>query len=58
MIMKEYKVVNPSLGIINRSEKLEELINKLAKESWILNTITQNRHGGISFVVFEREKNR
>jgi len=58
MIMKEYKVVNPSLGIINRSEKLEELINKLAKESWMLNTITHNRHGGISFVVFEREKNR
>lgn len=56
--MKEYKVVNPSLGITNRSVKLEDLINKFAKEGWILNTITNNKHGGISFVVFEREKNR
>lgn len=56
--MKEYKVIAPSLGFRNRSEKLEEIINRYAKESWNLNTITNNKHGGISFVVFEREKNR
>ena len=56
--MKEYKVISPSLGLRNRSEKLEELINRFAKDGWVLNFITNNRHGGISFVVFEREKNR
>jgi len=56
--MKEYKVISPSLGFRNRSEKLEEHINRFAKDGWTLNTIANNRHGGISFVVFEREKNR
>ena len=45
--MKEYKVISPSIGLRKRSEKLEELLNKHALESW-----------DISFVVFEREKNR
>jgi len=56
--MKEYKVINPSLGFRKRSEKLEEIINRFAKEGWSVNTITNNRHSGIGFVVFEREKNR
>jgi len=56
--MKEYKVISPSLGLRKRSEKLEELLNKNAMESWALTTITHSKHGGISFIVFEREKNR
>jgi len=56
--MKEYKVLKPSLGFRNRSEKLQEILNSQAKENWTLSTITHNRQGGISFVVFEREKNR
>lgn len=56
--MKEYKVISPSLGLRKRSEKLEELLNKHALESWDLSTITYSKHWGISFVVFEREKNR
>jgi len=56
--MKEYKVITPSLGFRNRAEKLQDLINNYTKESWNLNAITNNRHGGISFLVFEREKNR
>jgi len=56
--MKEYKVISVSLGFRNRAEKLEEIINKFAKEGWMLSTITNNKHGGISFVIFEREKNR
>jgi len=57
-MMKEYRVISPSLGFRNRSEKLEELLNRYSKEGWNVNTITQNKRGGISFVVFEREKNR
>lgn len=56
--MKEYKVITPSLGLRKRSERLEEILNQYARESWYVNTITKNQHGGISFVVFEREKNR
>jgi hypothetical protein len=56
-MMKEYKVISPHLGFRNRSEKLEELINKFAKEGWTINTITNNQHGGIPYIVFERYKN-
>ncbi len=56
--MKEYKVVSPSLGFRNRSKKLEDIINKWAIEGWNFITISNNKHGGISFIVFEREKNR
>lgn len=56
--MKEYKVISPSLGFRNRSEKLEEILNKYAVENWTVNAVTNNKHGGIAFVVFEREKNR
>jgi len=56
--MKEYKVISPRLGLRNRSERLEEILNQYARESWNVNTITNNRHGGVAFVVFEREKNR
>lgn len=56
--MKEYKVIKPSLGLRKRSERLEEILNQFSWEDWNLNTITKNRHGSISFVVFERNKIR
>ena len=56
--MKEYKVITPSLGLRKRSEKLEDILNKFAKENWTVSAITNNRHSGVAFVVFEREKNR
>jgi hypothetical protein len=56
--MKEYKVIKPSLGFRNRHEKLEETINKYAKEGWTINTLTNNQHGEIHYIVFEREKNK
>lgn len=56
--MKEYKVLAPNLGFRKRAEKLQDFINNYAIESWTLKAITNNRHGGIAFLVFEREKNR
>ena len=55
--MKEYKVIKPNLGWRNTTEKLEEILNKYAKEGWIVNAITPNQHV-ISHVVFERDRNR
>ncbi|MAX70073.1 MAG: hypothetical protein CMC76_10780 [Flavobacteriaceae bacterium] len=55
--MKEYKVIKPKLGWRSQTEKLEELLNKYAKEGWRLVEITPNQHM-ISFIVFERDKNR
>lgn len=55
--MKEYKVVKPKLGWRNTTEKLEELLNKYAKEGWRVKTITTNQ-SVIAFIVFERDKNR
>jgi len=55
--MKEYKVIKPKLGWRNGAEKLEEILNKYAKEGWTVNTITPHEHV-ILHIVFEREKNR
>ncbi len=55
--MKEYKVIKPKLGWRNSTEKLEELLNKYAKEGWAVNTITPNQHV-VAHIVFERDKNR
>lgn len=52
--MKEYKVISPKLGILKRGEKLEDLLNQMAREGWNVNFI----HQTFSIVVFEREKNR
>lgn len=52
--MKEYKVVNPKLGMSRRNEKLEDLLNQYAREGWHVNHIAQSAY----FVVFERDKNR
>tara|TARA_R110002073_G_scaffold40547_5_gene115000 strand:- start:105673 stop:105840 length:168 start_codon:yes stop_codon:yes gene_type:complete len=55
--MKEYKVIKPKLGWRNASEKLEEILNKYAKEGWNVHSIVNNQHV-ISNIVFERDKNR
>ncbi|HZW63181.1 MAG TPA: DUF4177 domain-containing protein [Flavobacteriaceae bacterium] len=55
--MKEYKVITPSLGFRNKHKKLEEILNSHARDGWILNSITPHAHG-VSFLVFERNKNR
>ena len=51
--MKEYKAFLPSLGITRRAEKLEDLLNQLAREGWQYKQITS---GGL--LVMERDKNR
>lgn len=51
--MKEYKVVLPNLGILKRVEKLEDLMNQLAREGWEFKQVTS---GGL--LIMERSKNR
>ena len=51
--MKEYKAMIPKLGISNRVQKLEDLLNQLGREGWEYKQITS---GGI--LVLERDKNR
>ncbi len=55
--MKEYRVERPQLGWRDKSKKLEDFLNLIAKEGWMLHTINTNQHG-IMNVVFEREKYR
>lgn len=52
--MKEYKVVQPRLGISKRNQKLEDILNQYAREGWVVNYIAQSAY----MVVFERDKNR
>ena len=52
--MKEYKVIKPKLGIRNRLEKLQEILNQNAREGWIVNHVAQSAY----FVILERDKNR
>lgn len=52
--MKEYKVVNLKLGLSRRLEKMEDELNKYAREGWELKQIHQN----LITAVFEREKNK
>lgn len=56
-MMKEYKVLAPTLGLRNRTKKLEEILNENARTGWSLNSIVPHNHG-ISYIVFERSKNR
>jgi|GEM_PF-427635 len=56
--MKEYKVINPSLGFRNRTQKLEDLLNTYAREGWKVCSLVDNGHGSVFMIVFEREKNR
>ncbi|MBE9489969.1 MAG: DUF4177 domain-containing protein [Bacteroidetes bacterium] len=56
--MKEYKVISPSLGWKQKTQKLEDILNSNARESWVLNSIVYNQHGGIAYIILERDKNR
>ena len=56
--MKEYKVINPSLGFRNRIQKLEDLLNTHAREGWKVCSLVDNGHGSVFMIVFERDKNR
>ncbi|KGL60774.1 MULTISPECIES: DUF4177 domain-containing protein [unclassified Polaribacter] len=52
--MKEYKVIQPKLGLRNRFEKMEDLLNQHAREGWILKHMGEHW----SSIVLERDKNR
>ena len=52
--MKEYKVIQPKLGLRHRFQSFEELLNQYGREGWRVIEISQ----GWTSVVFEREKNR
>ncbi|MCC1484510.1 DUF4177 domain-containing protein [Winogradskyella immobilis] len=52
--MKEYKVIIPKLGLKNRTQKYEDLLNKYAREGWTVKHIGQNS----PMVIFERDINR
>lgn len=52
--MKEYKVVSPKLGLTNRTQKYENILNQHAREGWVVHSIFQNT----ADILFEREKNR
>ncbi len=52
--MKEYKVIQPKLGFINRLQNVEDILNQYAREGWSVNFIGQ----GFMSVVLERDKNR
>lgn len=52
--MKEYKVVNPKLGITRRNDRLQEFLNQYAREGWHLNYIAPS----FTTVILERDKIR
>ena len=52
--MKEYKVIIAKLGLKNRTQKYEDLLNQYAREGWIVKHIGHNS----PMVIFERDKNR
>jgi hypothetical protein len=52
--MKEYKVVNTKLGLTNRSQHLEDLLNSYAREGWTFTSTNES----YTVVIFERNKNR
>jgi len=52
--MKEYKVVKSKLGLGNWNEKIEDLLNKHAREGWELKHAQQN----LTMFILERDKNR
>lgn len=52
--MKEYKVINPKLGLSRRNDKLEELLNQYAREGWRLKNINES----FTSLILERDKMR
>lgn len=56
--MKEYKVLSPALGFRKKSQTFEDILNTYAREGWVVKSIVTNSHGGITYIIFERKKNR
>lgn len=54
--MKEYKVMTPSLGFRNRTQKLEDFLNTHAREGWCVKEVLLAE--GSYVIIFERNKNR
>jgi hypothetical protein len=52
--MKEYKVINRPSSITRNNEKLEDLLNQLAREGWVLKHLGEQTLR----IVLERDKNR
>ena len=52
--MKEYKVIKPKLGFGNWNQKVEDLLNKYAREGWECKTHATK----LNAIVLERDKNR
>ncbi len=52
--MKEYKLVVPKLGLRNRIQKYEDLLNLYAREGWEVKHIGTNS----PTIILERDKNR
>ena len=52
--MKEYKVVERSLKFTNNKQDLEDILNKYAREGWVVRDIADSG----TRIVFERDKNR
>ena len=52
--MKEYKVVQLKLGLRNRVQNFEDLLNQYAREGWNFKEVPS----GWNSVIFERDKNR
>ncbi|WP_438963472.1 DUF4177 domain-containing protein [Winogradskyella sp.] len=52
--MKEYKVIHPKLGLKNRIQKYEDILNQYAREGWEVKHIVPNS----AMVILERDKNR
>ena len=52
--MKEYKVILPKLGLRNRIQKYEDILNQYAREGWVVKHIVPNS----AMVILERDKNR
>lgn len=52
--MKEYKVVSVRLGLRNRMQNFEDLLNQHAREGW---RFVEIPHGWASMIL-ERDKNR
>ena len=52
--MKEYKVITWKIGLTRNNERLEDTLNKHAREGWCVKHINDSTYR----IVFERNKNR
>lgn len=52
--MKEYKVVSWKMGLSNNDQRLEDVLNKYAKQGWHVIQVAEN----FQRIIFERDKNR